>query len=997
MFRNLLLTLFSFVVSVSLSSQTTIFVSDFETCDAAFSYDGTQVPYNNTINPYSGTNHGRVDGGCSGGSAGCFDGSIITPLLTFYPGCSYTIKVYAAAVACASELEILKATTATNAALNAATGSDRILDAGTNVTSVSYNLITASFTVSATESKYIGFHMYSAGSGGCSGRRQYIDKIIITKDCPTCQNGTQDGSETSVDCGGICDASAPSGGSVSPASASYACGSGSFTLCLSGHSGHIQWQYSLTGSDPWYDISEANNTTYAGNVRQTTYFRAKLTKDGCTPTPAYSNTSTITITGSGSKTWLTTGTSAWGTGTNWSPNGAPGNCDDVTIPSGGTQPTISGSLTAQCRSITVNGSLTITGSVNTLFEVYGDFINNGTVTHNSSAYKTIRLNGPTNKIGGTGTWSGTQGPIVDFRAGANYTLVNDIYTYFAEINSTASISLQSYRFICDVASGFNQSGIVNINTGILEIRGSGAIFTAEKLNHNRGTFYQNYQTQSVSLNFTDDDFYNWEAEVGGGYYLQMAADRKVANNFTLVSGELRGSTYTITVGENGQLFSGFNGNFTKNGTFTANTGKVLMKGAVAQNIQGTSATTFYNLEIDNSGTGVTQVQPVTVSNILTLTNGAFKLNSLTATVTNSATAAIASTSGYAQSENESSKLQWNIGTATGVHTFPFGYNGSYLPYYLDVTSAGTGAGNFAISTWYTAANATVPSGTTVCSALADPDEQYATDRFWVITPSGYTTVPTSTVRFPYLTGELDGIAEADLKAQRWNSASAFSCKWDLPVGTVNTGSDYVEITGVSNFSPWVLSKGPTPLPIELLSFNAYPDKNIVQLNWSTANEINNDYFTIERSKDGQNWEAIASVDGAGNSNHPIDYLSYDNKPYTGISYYRLKQTDYDGQYKYFNVVTVNREKEAETGVAIYPNPAGNGLFFVAIKGNSEDKSVHLSLRNTLGQLVYSEKLLVGEQPENIIPVSLGKNFPCGLYFFEIASDKQYYSQRLILK
>mgnify|MGYP000505594530 CR=1 FL=1 len=113
---------------------------------------------------------------------------------------------------------------------------------------------------------------------------------------------------------------------------------------------------------------------------------------------------------------------------------------------------------------------------------------------------------------------------------------------------------------------------------------------------------------------------------------------------------------------------------------------------------------------------------------------------------------------------------------------------------------------------------------------------------------------------------------------------------------------------------------PILLPIELLSFQVYLDVNgSVKLQWITASEINNDYFNIERSRDGTNWDSFLIIDGAGNSSSTINYNSFDVKPYPGLSYYRLKQVDFDGSYSYSDVRSVNFDKNLV--VSAYPNPA----------------------------------------------------------------------------
>jgi hypothetical protein len=88
------------------------------------------------------------------------------------------------------------------------------------------------------------------------------------------------------------------------------------------------------------------------------------------------------------------------------------------------------------------------------------------------------------------------------------------------------------------------------------------------------------------------------------------------------------------------------------------------------------------------------------------------------------------------------------------------------------------------------------------------------------------------------------------------------------------------------------------LPIELINFIPHVQDNWVNLKWQTASEINNDYFTIEKSKTASNWIIVTQVNGAGNSSNILSYSTTDQIPYNGISYYRLKQTDFNGQFEY---------------------------------------------------------------------------------------------------
>lgn len=129
------------------------------------------------------------------------------------------------------------------------------------------------------------------------------------------------------------------------------------------------------------------------------------------------------------------------------------------------------------------------------------------------------------------------------------------------------------------------------------------------------------------------------------------------------------------------------------------------------------------------------------------------------------------------------------------------------------------------------------------------------------------------------------------------------------------------IMGGPGIQETVILDSDTPLPIELLSFSAEPTEHSITLKWETASELNNDYFTIERSKDGLFWEEIKEIEGAGNSNRLIHYQYVDNSPLNGISYYRLSQTDFDGTKEEFDIISVNYDRSNK--LSLYPNPASN--------------------------------------------------------------------------
>ena len=133
------------------------------------------------------------------------------------------------------------------------------------------------------------------------------------------------------------------------------------------------------------------------------------------------------------------------------------------------------------------------------------------------------------------------------------------------------------------------------------------------------------------------------------------------------------------------------------------------------------------------------------------------------------------------------------------------------------------------------------------------------------------------------------------------------------------------------------------LPIQLVYFNVIREENRIALTWKSASEIDNDYYTIEKSTDGFIWENFREISGAGNSNTPIEYFEYDDNIVTGITYYRLKQTDFNGDFSYHGVRAIEVKSDNSFKMSLYPNPAQNS---VTIAGPGEESDEIYVINNT---------------------------------------------------
>ncbi len=351
---------------------------------------------------------------------------------------------------------------------------------------------------------------------------------------------------------------------------------------------------------------------------------------------------------------------------------------------------------------------------------------------------------------------------------------------------------------------------------------------------------------------------------------------------------------------------------------------------VPNGIATTTNQQYGNLEINFTGAaGSTWVYPETADEVhirtaLILTEGEFNLDNNHNTASgglpiNLETGATASrTNGFIRSETEdgSGVVRWNI-TANGSYTIPFGYDVSnYIPFMFQQTSGN--AGRISIGTYRTnAANLPYPPTVTHVRDLNGVNNSLQTvDRFWNMSVPG---AAGANLLFSYVPSEGAGIISP--RAQLWEPVSQ---GWFLPAGIQSNPTAVTTLANIqSSFNTWwTLSALASPLPIELMEFLAKKSGEQVILTWKTQTEINNDFFTVERSQNGLQFEILGTVSGAGTSNNPNSYGMTDFHPLKGKSYYRLKQTDYDGHFTYSQNVSISFEPVES--FSVYPNPAFQG-------------------------------------------------------------------------
>lgn len=238
-----------------------------------------------------------------------------------------------------------------------------------------------------------------------------------------------------------------------------------------------------------------------------------------------------------------------------------------------------------------------------------------------------------------------------------------------------------------------------------------------------------------------------------------------------------------------------------------------------------------------------------------------------------------------------------------------------------------------------------------------------------------------------------------------NAGTTPNCGGAIIAGSINMGSS-TSITGDMSitdntpnstgdnyngkFTNDVPNTCQTVLPIELLSFTGkyINSKKIVELYWITASETNNSHFVLEKSFDGINFMPFATINGAGNSSKKINYMTYDEAPLISVTFYRLKQIDYDGEYTYSKIISVSSEQEKEFN--IYPNPAND--YFI-IEPTFQSKQIIYYLTNLFEQKVTPIMSTTNESGSYFLDCS---ELSSGVYSIHIKMNEHNFVKKVIV-
>ncbi|MBI4930081.1 MAG: T9SS type A sorting domain-containing protein [Bacteroidetes bacterium] len=436
------------------------------------------------------------------------------------------------------------------------------------------------------------------------------------------------------------------------------------------------------------------------------------------------------------------------------------------------------------------------------------------------------------------------------------------------------------------------------------------------------------------------------------------------------------------------------GDCANNGTFSSGTQTVTFKGNSMQSISGSSATAFNNLTINNStpSEALHLYSPVTVNGILGLKDG-----HITTTTSNILSCGVAASVSLLCTPQDSSfvkgPMNWKVNVSTGVTlVFPVGKDNCYRRIDLTVDQQTTTATTYTAEMVNNSANAL---GYSLPSTLSNVSQV----RYHTIAQSPSTAIDMAQVRIYFgCAGINDNVSSLPpISVAKDNGSNTWLDLSDTPNG-YSCGSTYWgnDLSGTfTSFTGTKFTLGntgpPVFLEVTLMNFNANAAGETVETSWVTASESNSDYFTLERSTDGQRYEAIGQIPAAGNSSEERNYRVNDESPVAGISYYRLMETDKNGRSTYSHVVSVNMENE--NSINVYPNPASD--YLIITLSNSKEKESVVAIKDILGRVCYSQKVIPVSDNETI-RINLDEKFSSGVYMVTALSAEKISEQKIII-
>jgi hypothetical protein len=434
-----------------------------------------------------------------------------------------------------------------------------------------------------------------------------------------------------------------------------------------------------------------------------------------------------------------------------------------------------------------------------------------------------------------------------------------------------------------------------------------------------------------------------------------------------------GSTLTVTG-------TGFDvqGDINCSGTYThsASLSKLTFSGTNYQTINGSGNISTYNLELNKTGGNVTLNNNISVYNNMNMLSGIVLTSTAAKIILRDNT-----------TTTNASDLSFVSGPVQKYgddpFTFPVGKSGNYQPISMNAgTNAQTGDA-------FTAEYFNVDPRTLYGNNLGPGIDSISSCEYWTLTMDVGSAQKNVTLSWDGNSCAITNLSA--LRVTRFNS-TLWTDEGNM-FTTGNTASGTITSNVTTGFGPFTIAtvSATNNLPITLLSFSAIYNGKEVKLSWVTSTEINNDFFTIERSRDGKNFEGILTQPGSGTSNSIQYYGAEDVNPYTNISYYRLKQTDYDGKSSYSDIIPI-RIKIDEPKIISVQSSRPNSMISFDVNFPQPAEGI-MKIIDINGKLAYGAKFSSPAQQKHFTLDS--SQIPTGVYFLQLFFDEQVIEKKFV--
>lgn len=614
---------------------------------------------------------------------------------------------------------------------------------------------------------------------------------------------------------------------------------------------------------------------------------------------------------------------------------------------------------------TGSGSVTLAKNSNKTFVVGGNYDHQG-----GTFYFTENGDGDFNITGDMIVSAGLSASSNDGDGGPTYNIDGNLTIN----NGTLDLSQYSGSNNNKGTSIINLKGNLTINGGQITETASGV---GKGIINFTGTSVQNFIKNGTISNTID-------AEIKSAAILSMSTFPFTGSgSFTVSSGS------TLRIGSaNGITSSGSAGNIQVSGARSfSTTASYEYNGMLSQVTGNGLPSTVSNITFNNSS-GVTLTNSVSSRGDVVLENGVVitGAKSLIVGTSVSQIGSVSRTNGWVNGNLS----RWIPMLTTGTFIFPVGVS-NYNEYSATYTLAPTLGGLMTVSFIQ---SSPVSSGLPLTESNAYKVNTIGAKGYWTIAAS--LGLVGGVYRISVLGNGFTGISDvANVRIlSRLSSILPWSLLGSHANGTGSLASALATRTGLGLPQQITLGWGYNALPIELISFDAKVEGEKVLLSWSTAAEINNDYFTLERSADGRSFEDIGKLRGSGNTTTRRDYSFIDESPLNGESYYRLRQTDYDGKFEIFDPKHISIKKQIldDSKLVVWPNPFEDH-FDVEIE-SEESAEISISILGMDGRTIKTATVFMNA-PGLHWSFFDGKNLIPGTYILRVQLNNEVLSRKLI--